>query len=192
MKRVLTVVAVLVLALSIATAQKPKGGMTGGMMSNQMSMMPQMTPDQMAKMDAERINYIQTVGPINTDLMARKVELAALWRADNIDPKMITAKVNEISALKAKLDMARANHWIAAWNLLTPDQRKTMRMGMHGMMQKMMMPGMMMQGCPMMGGGMMGGNMMGGSMMGGMGMMGGGMMSDNMVGSEDMTEAEAY
>lgn len=191
MRKTLTAAIVLALAVGFASAQtKPKGGMTGGMMPKQMSMMPDMTADQMAKMDAERINYIQMVGPIMTDIAARTVELAALWRAENIDSKMITAKVGEISALKAKLDAAKANHMIAAWGILTPDQRKSLRMGMHGMMQRMMMPGMMSQGCPMMGGSMMGGDMMGGGMMGGSMM--GGMMGGDMMGSEEMTESEPY
>ena len=191
MRSAVTAAAMLVLILGIANAQmKPQSGMAGGMMSNQMSAMPDMTADQMAKMDAARVAYIQTVGPIMTNLMVSKFQLAALWRADNIDTKAILAKVNEIDALKAKLDVAKANHWIAMWNTLTPDQRKSMRMGMHGMMKKMMMPGMMMQGCPMMGGGMMGSGMMGSGMMGGS-MMGDDMMGGGMMGSGEMNESES-
>ncbi len=176
MKKTLTVAA-LVLVAAIAAAQPgaqsgqqqmPMG--MGGKMMN-MPKMPDLTADQWMKMDAAKTSYLRTVGPLQTDLAIRKVELAALWRAENVDAKKVLAKVNEISTVKAKLDAAKADHMIAMFNMLTPDQRKSMRMGMHGMMQRRMMPGMMMQGCPMMGGGMMGG-------------MSGNMMGDDMMGSE--------
>ncbi len=167
MKKTLTVAA-LVLVAAIAAAQP--GAQSGqqqmpmgmGKMMN-MPKMPDLTADQWMKMDAAKTSYLRTVGPLQTDLAIRKVELAALWRAENVDAKKVLAKVNEISTVKAKLDAAKADHMIAMFNMLTPDQRKSMRMGMHGMMQRRMMPGMMMQGCPMMGGGMMGGSMMGGT-----------------------------
>ena len=177
------VAAALVLVAAIAVTQPaapagnmPMNGMTGTGMD--MPKMPDLTADQLAKMDAARTNYLRTVGPIQTDLAVKQIELGALWRADNIDSKMIMAKVNEIGALKARLETAKVDHMIAMYNVLTPDQRKSVRMGMHGMMQRRMMPGMMMQGCPMMGGSMMGG-------------MGSSMMGDDMMGSEGMmSEAE--
>jgi Spy/CpxP family protein refolding chaperone len=173
--RTTLIAAALALVAAIAVAQ-PAGqgnmpmGMPGMMMgTGDMSKMPQLTADQWAKMDAARMDHLRTVGPIQTDLAVKKIELAALWRAEDIDSKRIMAKVNEISSVKAKLETAKTNHMIAMYNILTPDQRKSMRMGMHGMMQRRMMPGMMMQGCPMMGGGVMGSGMMSGtgnSMMG--------------------------
>jgi Spy/CpxP family protein refolding chaperone len=146
-----------------APMKMPMAGMSGGMMSGMQ--MPAMTSEQLDKMDVQRITHLRAVGPIRTDIAVKQFELAALWRAENLDAKKIMAKVNEISALKAKLDAAMADHMITMASILTPDQRKAMRSGMRGKMQGMMMPGMMMQGCPMMGGGMMGGGMMGGSMM---------------------------
>ena len=167
MRKTLTVAVVLVLAAGFAVAQPgtqtapmkmPMGGMMSGM--KDMPKMPEMTSEQQEKMDAQRIAHLRTVGPIRTDIAVRQFELAALWRAENLDAKKIRAKVNELSALKAKLDAAMADHMIAMHSILTPEQRKSMRSGMHGKMQGMMMPGMMMQGCPMMGGGVMGGAMM--------------------------------
>ena len=171
MRTTLTVAVAFVLAAGFAVAQPsgqpapmkmPMAGMSGGMMSGMQDMpkMPEMTSEQLDKMDAQRIAHLRTVGPIRTDLAVKQFELAALWRAENLDAKKIRAKVNEISALKAKLDAAMADHMIAMHSILTPEQRKSMRSGMCGKMQGMMMPGMMMQGCPMMGGGMMGGSMM--------------------------------
>jgi len=175
MKRTL-IAAALVLVAAVAVAQPAATGPgkmpmgTPGMMTgcSDVPKMPDLTADQWAKMDAARTNYLRTVGPIQTDLAVKKLELAALWRSENIDSKKILAKVSEISSVKTKLDAAKADRMIAMFNILTPDQRKSMRWGMHGMMQNRMMPGMMMQGCPMMGSGMMGGGgMMNGSGMGG-------------------------
>ncbi len=191
MKRILTAAA-LVLVATVVVAQPAATGPgkmpmgTPGMMGwSDMPKMPDLTADQWMKMDAAKTNYLRTVGPIQTDLAVKKLELAGLWRSENIDSKKILAKVSEISAVKTKLDAAKADRMIAMFNILTPDQRKSMRWGMHGMMQNRMMPGMMMQGCPMIGGGMMGGSMMGGSMMGGSGMMGGMMEMDPMLSESD-------
>ena len=171
MKTTLIVAVVLVLAAGFALAQPgtqtppmkmPMGGMMSGMQD--MPKMPEMTNEQLDRMDAQRIAHLRAVGPIRTDRAVKQFELAALWRAENLDAKKIIAKVTEISALKAKLDAAMANNMIAMHSILTPEQRKSMRSGLCGKMQGMMMPGMMTQGCPMMGG-MMGGGMTGGSMM---------------------------
>lgn len=163
MKTAVTITVAIVLAAGLSVAQPaatkmPMVGMGGGMMAGAKGMpsMPDMTNEQLDKMDAQRIAHLRTVGPIRTDIAVRQFELAALWRAENLDAKKIIAKVNEISALKAKLDAAMAENMIAMRGVLTPEQRKAMRSGMHGMMG-----GGMMQGCPMMGGGMMGGGMTG-------------------------------
>jgi Spy/CpxP family protein refolding chaperone len=187
--RTTLMVAALALCAAVAVAQPaaPYGqgkmpmGMPGMMDTPKM---PEMTAEQWAKMDAARTSYLRMAGPIQTDIAVKKLELAALWRAENIDSKKILAKVAEISAARTKLDAAKADRMIAMFNTLTPDQRKSMRWGMHGMMQRGMMPGMMMQGCPMMGSGMMGGGMMGG--------MSGSMMGNNTMDPDQMmTESES-
>lgn len=50
----------------------------------------------------------------------REIELAALWREEHPDARKITAKVSEISALKARLELADANHKLAIHGILTP------------------------------------------------------------------------
>ncbi|MBN2465539.1 periplasmic heavy metal sensor [candidate division WOR-3 bacterium] len=174
MKTTLRAAVALVLAAAFAVAQPaaqnaplnmPMGGMMSG--TQDMPKMPGMTSEQLSKMDAQRIAHLRAVGPIKTDIAVRQIELAGLWRAENLDARKITAKVNEISALKAKLALAMADNKIAMHRLLTPEQRKSMRSGTHCMLQGMMTPGMMMQDCPMMGGGMMQGcPLMGSGMMG--------------------------
>jgi len=134
--------------------------------------MPDMTPEQMEKMDVLRTALTKEVLPLRTDLQGKEIELEALWRADEPDAKEIVAKVKEIGDTREKIEIARINHQFDMRKLMTPEQRKAMKgMGMgRGMMGKGMgrgMRGMMhgrMGGCPMGGEGcgMQGGNQCGG------------------------------
>ena len=135
--------------------------------------MPDMTPDQLEKIDALRAANLKEMQPLRTDLQLKEIELEALWRADEPDAKKIVAKVKEIGDIREKMEIARINHQFDMRKLMTPEQRKAMKgMGMgRGMMGKGMgrgMRGMMRgqmggQGCGMQGGGQCGiqGPMMG-------------------------------
>jgi len=157
--------------------QAPMGcgmkGMQGmqGMMHG--AAMPDMTPEQLEKMDALRTAHVKEMVPLRADLKVKEIELDALWRADEPDAKKIIAKVREIGDIREKLEIAGINHRFEMRKLMTPEQRKTMKgMGMGpGMMGRGMgrgMRGMMRgkmggQGCGMQGGGQCG---MQGPMMG--------------------------
>ena len=151
--------------------QAPMGcgmqGMQGmqGMMHG--AAMPDMTPEQLEKMDVLRTAHVKEMVPLRADLKVKEIELDALWRADEPDAKKIVAKVKEIGEIKEKIEIARINHQFEVRKLLTPEQRKAMKkMGMGpGMMGRGMGRGMrgMMRG--QMGGGgcgMQGGNQCGG------------------------------
>jgi Spy/CpxP family protein refolding chaperone len=135
-------------------------------------MMPDMTPEQLEKMDALRTAQVKAMAPLHADLQVKEIELQALWRADEPDAKQIIAKVKEIGAIEEKIQIAQINHRFEMRKLMTPEQRKAMKkMGMGpGMMGRGMgrgMRGMMrgqMGGCPMGGEGcgMQGGNNCGG------------------------------
>ncbi len=104
--------AVLALVTAMAVAQPaamPGPGRMMGLqgMATDLPRMPELTTEQWAKMDAAKTCYLRTVGPIQTDLAVKKLELAALWRAENVDSKKILAKVAEISAAKTKLAQPR-------------------------------------------------------------------------------------
>ena len=139
-------------------------GMQGmqGMMSE--SAIPDLTPDQLDKMDALRTAQLKVMLPLRTDLQVKEIELAALWRADQPDANKIIAKVKEIGDIREKMEVARINHMFDCRKLMTPEQLKAMKkMGMgRGMMGRGMGRGMrgMMGGCPMggEGRGMMGEN----------------------------------
>jgi Spy/CpxP family protein refolding chaperone len=157
-------------------ATKAQAPMACGMQGMQGMMpgpaMPDMTPEQMEKMDVLRTALTKEMLPLRTDLQVKEIELEALWRADEPDAKKIIAKVKEIGDIREKMEIVRINHQFDMRKLMTPEQRKAMKgMGMgRGMMGKGMgrgMRGMMrgqMGGCPMGGGdcGMQGGNQCGG------------------------------
>jgi len=121
---------------------------------------PDMTPEQMEKMDALRTALVKEMLPLRTDLRVKEIELDALWRADEPDAKKIIAKVKEIGDIREKIEITRINHRFEMRKLMTPEQRKAMKkMGMHrGMMRGKMGRGMgrgmrrmmrgQMDGCP--------------------------------------------
>ena len=160
-----------------APATKMQAPMACGMQGMQGMMpgpaMPQMTAEQLEKMDALRTAHVKEMVPLRADLKVKEIELDALWRADEPDAKKIIAKVKEIGDLREKLEVAGINHRFEMRKLMTPEQRKAMKgMGMgRGMMgrgmgcgKRGMMRGQMGgQGCGMQGGGQCG---MPGPMMG--------------------------
>ncbi len=107
-------------------------GMPGmGMMD-----MPGLTDAQREQIQSLRIKHLKEVMPLETDLRIKNLELAMLWQAEKLDAKQIVTKVKEIGELRNKLELARVNHQIEIYNLLTPEQRKAFRLGMgRGMMR---------------------------------------------------------
>ncbi len=114
--------------------------------------MPDMTPEQLEKMDALRTAHLKEMSPLRTDLQVKEIELDALWRADEPDAKKIIAKVKEIGDIREKMEVARINHQFDMRKLMTPEQRKAVRkMGMMGRGMCRGMRGMMrgqMDCCP--------------------------------------------
>jgi len=105
---------------------------------------PDLTPEQLDKIDALRASHLKEMLPLQTDLRVEGIELAALWRADEPDAKKIIAKVKEIGDIREKMEVARINHQFEIRKLLTPEQRKAMKkMGMGpGMMDRRARRGM--------------------------------------------------
>ncbi len=114
-----------------APAAKAQAPMGHGMRGMQGPAIPDMTPEQMEKMDALRTALVKEVLPLRADLKVKEIELDALWRADEPDAKKIIAKVKEIGALRQKMEITRINHRFGMRKLMTPEQRKAMKkMGM--------------------------------------------------------------
>jgi Spy/CpxP family protein refolding chaperone len=92
--------------------------------------LPNLTDDQRMQIQSLQIKHLKEVMPLETDMRIKRLELAMLWRAEKLDAKQIVAKVKEINELRNKLELARVNHRIEIYNLLTPEQRKAFRPGM--------------------------------------------------------------
>ena len=110
-----------------------------------------LTEEQHEQMDELRMNHLKKTMPMQTDLQIKEMELAALWRAEELSSKAIVGKVKEISALRGKLQLERVNHKLAMYNILTPEQRQRAhrflgrghgRKGRRGMRRGMGMRGM--------------------------------------------------
>lgn len=91
--------------------------------------LPNLTDAQREQIQSLQIKHLKEVLPIRTDLRIKKMELALLWQAEKLDEKQIVAKVKEISELRKKLELAKANHQMAIYKTLTPEQRKAFRSG---------------------------------------------------------------
>ncbi len=94
--------------------------------------MPKFTPEQDKQMMDLKAALLKETEPLKTDLKVKGMELMALWKDDNPDGKKIVAKVQEIGALKLKLQEKMIVHKLAMMKILTPEQ-KTMMKGMMGM-----------------------------------------------------------
>lgn len=108
-----------------------------GMPEMGMMNIPGLTDAQREQIQSLRIKHLKEVMPLETDLRIKNLELAMLWQAAKLDAKQIVAKVKEINELRNKLELARVNHQIEIYNLLTPEQRKVFRPGI-GMGRGMM------------------------------------------------------
>ncbi len=86
-----------------------------------------LTEEQEKQIQALRIKHLKEVLPIETEIKIKEIELEDLWQAEKIDAKGIVAKVKEIGELRNKLELAKVNHRIEVYKLLTPEQRKVFR-----------------------------------------------------------------
>ena len=102
---------------------KGKGGGMGAL---------DLTEEQHKKLDDLKMKHIKESMSLRTDLGIKQMELGALWRAEELEGKKIVAKVKEISGLRQKLQIARVEHKLGMYNILTPDQRKIARKFMIG------------------------------------------------------------
>lgn len=112
-----------------------------GMPGMKMMNMPELTDVQREQIQSLRIKHLKEVMPLETEIKIKRIELATLWQATKFDAKQIIAKVKEIGELRNKLELARVNHQIEIYNLLTPEQRKSFRPGMGMGMGRGMMRG---------------------------------------------------
>ncbi|MGQ9707753.1 MAG: Spy/CpxP family protein refolding chaperone [bacterium] len=94
---------------------------------------PNLSDVQREQILALRIKHLKEVLPMESDIRIKQLELKALWQEEKFDAKQIVAKVKEIGELQTKLELARVNHRIEIYKILTPEQKKMFRPGIgHG------------------------------------------------------------
>jgi len=109
-----------------------KAGCPGGDKGMANMEMPKFTPEQEKQMMEHKAALLKETEPLKTDLKVKGMELMALWKDDNPDAKKIIAKVQEIGALKLKLQEKMIVHKLGMMKILTPEQKSMMK-GMMGM-----------------------------------------------------------
>lgn len=62
-----------------------------------------LTPEQAGKLFDLRQKFLDDTANLRKDMVVKRAEMRALWRAENPDEKQILAKLKEINAVKAKL-----------------------------------------------------------------------------------------
>jgi len=115
-----------------------------------------LSAEQQKQMDELRMANVKEMVAYEAELQVKRVELDALWRAENPSAKEIIAKAREISGLREKMQVARINHAFAQYNLLTAEQKEKVK----GLGPRMFERGHGMRGMRGMGRGMPGCGMM--------------------------------
>lgn|GEM_PF-3590246 len=132
MKRTLTVVGLLVLALVLASSAQawypggwrmgpgPGWCMTYGGWANIPVLNP--NPQQIAQWSELQNQWLAELLPLRNQLLSKRLELQSLLLQRDADPQAIKNKQQEIIALEAQLREKQMNHWLAFRQTLTPEQ----------------------------------------------------------------------
>lgn len=94
-------VVALVLSLGLASASYARMGM-GGCGPHGMGMM-NLTPEQAGQMFDLKQKFLNDTAALRKDMMIKRTEMAALWRAETPDQNNIRAKQKELSALRDQM-----------------------------------------------------------------------------------------
>jgi Spy/CpxP family protein refolding chaperone len=131
MKRIkfLTTIALLASLTFMAGSALAQRGQGKGMMNNAdhkagyCQSIPDLTPDQQAKMETLRTKHIKEVTPLRNELAEKKARLRTLQSADKPDLNSINKVIDEMSAIRANMQKKGAAHRAEISSLLTDDQR---------------------------------------------------------------------
>ncbi|MEJ2103150.1 MAG: Spy/CpxP family protein refolding chaperone [Ignavibacteriaceae bacterium] len=83
-----------------------------------------LTDEQMDKIETLRFSNQKEMIDLRANLEKKQVELAELKNTINFSRDAYLNKINEIIAAKNKIEIARANHQMDVYQLLTDQQKK--------------------------------------------------------------------
>ena len=87
---------------------------------------PNLSADQVAKLQKIQADRYAEAAKLRNDMLAKRLELQALFRAPVLDQAKIAAKQKEITALQAQLQEKGLPTRTAVAEVLTPEQRAQM------------------------------------------------------------------
>ncbi|SEM01800.1 Heavy-metal resistance [Syntrophus gentianae] len=128
MKKVLTMMAVLVLVAAVAVPSFAYRGWRGhgdgpcGDITKYPGL--NLTVDQKAKLTEMRTAHLKDIKPLQDKLFSKKGDLRLLWQEKNLDQAKITALDKEVRVLRDQIHDKRTSYQWAVYKLLTPEQRE--------------------------------------------------------------------
>jgi Spy/CpxP family protein refolding chaperone len=84
---------------------------------------PNLTPEQSAKLKELREQHEKDIMPLKNELIAKRAELRNLWLQSDPDEAAIKAKQQEINDLRNKLQDTMTEYRLEVGKILTPEQR---------------------------------------------------------------------
>ena len=84
---------------------------------------PNLTPEQSAKLKELREQHDKDTLPLRNELIAKRAELRNLWSQGNPDEAAIKAKQQEINDLRNKLQDSMTEYRLEVGKILTPEQQ---------------------------------------------------------------------
>jgi len=133
-KSKISLVAVLALSLTLGLAAsswaRPGGGMMGGMGGGMMGAM-NVTPEQAGQFFDLKEKFHNDTAATRKQMMVKRAELAALWKAEKPDQTAINAKQKEINALRDQMQEKRTAFQLEA-RKISPELGQGFGCGMRG------------------------------------------------------------
>ena len=93
----------LILTMGFTSWAQPWGMQGHGGHGGHWGKLANLTPEQAGKLFDLRQKFLDDTASLRRDMVVKRAELRALWRADNPDEKQILAKLKEINAIRDKL-----------------------------------------------------------------------------------------
>jgi len=128
MKKLLTMMAVLVLVAAVAVPSFAYRGWRGhgDGPCGDITRMPglNLTAEQKTKLTEMQTAHLKDIKPLQDKIFSKKGDLRLLWQEKNLDQAKITALDKEIRALRDSIHDKRTSYQWAVYKVLTPEQRE--------------------------------------------------------------------
>jgi Spy/CpxP family protein refolding chaperone len=142
MRKTATIIGILVLVAAIAIPVfahdrgwgkgRGMGMVPGGTQAPYCYNIPNLTPEQSAKLTELRQQHDKEIIPLRNELTAKMTELRNLWLQSDPDETAIKAKQQEINDLRNRLQDKITEYRLEVSKILTPEQRAQLQSGMPG------------------------------------------------------------